>query len=374
MLHVITAFQLGGAERVAIDLAVQHARWGLHPAVIAVRNPRKADDPIGQNFRELLQENRIPFTAIGDSDFRRDLVKLPFRLAKAIDRYSPDLVHSHTDVPDFVVSGARRLRSFRTVRTIHSTSLWGTHWVGGFLTEQGLRDDLIIGVSDASLTSYRNLRQRYGLSPSSFQHVIRSGVRIRPAEEIQQLKRLHRRDNNLRIAFFGRWDTHKGLDVLIKAFSTWRGDPLPVELSIFSDAVYDECFMRQVTSLPCTLYLSPPVPNASDLMAQFDLVIVPSRVEGLGLVALEALAAQTPVVASQISGLREVLPPNWPLLFPVDDAEALRNMILAVLHGQYDLGKLGEVGYTHASQYSIDAFSRKYLDCYLDYLAADKNG
>jgi glycosyltransferase involved in cell wall biosynthesis len=47
-------------------------------------------------------------------------------------------------------------------------------------------------------------------------------------------------------------------------------------------------------------------------MAEFDLVIMPSRFEGLGLVAIEATLCGLPVVATDAPGLREALPPDYP--------------------------------------------------------------
>ena len=55
--------------------------------------------------------------------------------------------------------------------------------------------------------------------------------------------------------------------------------------------------------------------------AAVDLVIMPSRFEGLPMVALEAMLCEVPVVAADMGAMREVLPAAW--LVPVGDAEAL---------------------------------------------------
>jgi glycosyltransferase involved in cell wall biosynthesis len=369
VLHVISAIQLGGAEHLAINLAVQQAAWGLRPAVAAVRNPQSLDDAVGQHFREILQVHRIPLFELGNSGFRTDLLKLPFRLSKLIDLWSPDLVHSHTDGPDFVVSAARRRRKFRIVRTIHSTALWATHPLAGFLAEQGLRNDLIIGVSQDALTSYRHLRRQYGLNPSSHQRVISGGIRVRSWSELEPIKKRYCRGARLRVAFFGRSDPAKGLDVLLKALLSQSGnEKAPLELFIFSDAVQDQEFRSQAARLPYPLHLSPPVRNAAERMAEFDLVIIPSRVEGLCLVALEAFAAGTPIIATQIPGLREAVPPGWPLLVPPDNPEALMNMLLSVAHGNFDLVKLGGIGHKYIHKYALEIVAQEYFKSYLEYI------
>jgi glycosyltransferase involved in cell wall biosynthesis len=56
-----------------------------------------------------------------------------------------------------------------------------------------------------------------------------------------------------------------------------------------------------------------------DFLSAVDAIAIPSRFEGLPVIALEALAAGTPGVAANIDGLRDVWPPGW-LSSPGDPA------------------------------------------------------
>jgi len=49
------------------------------------------------------------------------------------------------------------------------------------------------------------------------------------------------------------------------------------------------------------------VADASTLLGAFDLLVIPSRYEGLGLVAIEGMLAGVPIVASGVEGLTEVV-------------------------------------------------------------------
>lgn len=49
----------------------------------------------------------------------------------------------------------------------------------------------------------------------------------------------------------------------------------------------------------------------ADFLSAIDLVVIPSRFEGLPLIALEALTLGVPGVASSVDGLCDVWPPEW---------------------------------------------------------------
>jgi glycosyltransferase involved in cell wall biosynthesis len=85
--------------------------------------------------------------------------------------------------------------------------------------------------------------------------------------------------------------------------------------------------------------------DAADLLAACDLLVLPSRREGLGVSALEALAARRPVVASRVGGLAEaVVDGRTGLLVEPEDPSALAQA-LGRLSGDPALRRsLGEAG------------------------------
>jgi glycosyltransferase involved in cell wall biosynthesis len=72
-----------------------------------------------------------------------------------------------------------------------------------------------------------------------------------------------------------------------------------------------------------------PLPRAAlyERMAAAHTVVVPSRREGLGLVAVEALALGRPVIASEVGGLPEVVTPGTGMLVPAEDPVALAHAL-----------------------------------------------
>jgi glycosyltransferase involved in cell wall biosynthesis len=115
----------------------------------------------------------------------------------------------------------------------------------------------------------------------------------------------------LRVAFLGRADKVKGIDTLIKAV---RGAPkLGVELHLYgiSQSIGDQAYRMTLETLAAQdarILFLPPVPHdrVVSLLASYHLLAVPSRWMETGpLVVLEAFAAGTPVLGSNLGGIAE---------------------------------------------------------------------
>ena len=86
-------------------------------------------------------------------------------------------------------------------------------------------------------------------------------------------------------------------------------------------------------------------PNVQDFMAAFDLCVVPSVIEPLGLVALEAMAAGTPVVAANTGGLSEIVEhQSNGLLVRSKDPQQLADAIIEMAKSESARRAMGENG------------------------------
>ena len=118
--------------------------------------------------------------------------------------------------------------------------------------------------------------------------------------------------------FAGRVQLLKGPDVLVRAL----GEPLwsagggqPPLLVVLGGASGRPTAVRELEALAYqegvteSLWVRPPVPQGTlaDYFRAADLVAVPSHSESFGLVAAEAQASGTPVVAAAVGGLRTVV-------------------------------------------------------------------
>lgn len=108
------------------------------------------------------------------------------------------------------------------------------------------------------------------------------------------------------------------------------------------------------------------LPILDSAWAVCDVAVVPSRREGLGLFALEAMAAEKPVVASKTGGLAEIVrhgETGW-LVKPEDPhalADALRQ-VLALRDSWYEMGRRGRE-YV-AGHFTWRETAQQLLECY----------
>jgi glycosyltransferase involved in cell wall biosynthesis len=97
-----------------------------------------------------------------------------------------------------------------------------------------------------------------------------------------------------------------------------------------------------------------------------DVVAVPSRSESFGLVAAEAMASGQPVVASKVTGLRDVVVHGQTgLLVPYGDENAMAQAILKLLRDDALRAHMGQAGQKRADEcFSLATFADRYISLY----------
>jgi glycosyltransferase involved in cell wall biosynthesis len=105
--------------------------------------------------------------------------------------------------------------------------------------------------------------------------------------------------------------------------------------------------------------------DARALIGAADAIVVSSRSEGLPMVVLEALAAGTPVVATAVRGVREILEDEQnALLTPPDDPVRLAQAIQRVVSDERLAERLANTGRGLAGEHTEEAMVDAFLDLY----------
>jgi D-inositol-3-phosphate glycosyltransferase len=188
------------------------------------------------------------------------------------------------------------------------------------------------------------------------------------------------------LLFVGRIEPLKGIDTLLEAIAILRaklvymclsvigGEPTenPEVISAEMARLQDICEQHGLNDLVTFLGK-----RGQDTLPYYysaaEAVIVPSHYESFGMVALEAMACGTPVVASEIGGLAFLVQDGVTgYTFPVDDAQALADRLQTLLQDHDLRRRMGEEAASFARQYGWAEIAGRMVRVYQD-LLPEKN-
>ncbi|MEP6754344.1 MAG: glycosyltransferase family 4 protein [Chthonomonadales bacterium] len=220
------------------------------------------------------------------------------KIAQKVAEYAAgfDVIHVHGISPSIVCAKASRIAGKPLVVTIHNQIPAMNPLEKRVVLSAVLQAKTVIPVSKA----VSNELAKLGI-PSANIKVIPNGIdlncftTIPPATQISP-------DGPIRLLAVGRLSPEKGFDLLIEAMKSL---PDNYSLTIAGDGPDRQKLEGLASGLQ--VQFAGKVNDIPGLMAQSDIVVIPSRQEGQGIVALEAMAAGRPLVATRVGGLIETL-------------------------------------------------------------------
>lgn len=136
----------------------------------------------------------------------------------------------------------------------------------------------------------------------------------------------------------------------------------------------DEARFRAAAAGLPNVRLAGQVDNVGDYLAAFDLLVHPSRHEGLGSTLIDALAAGLPVVATAVGGIPEIIrDPDNGRLVPPDDPAALELAVAGFLRNPELRARVAAANRLRAQDFAPAAMVASHVRLYRD-LARRHNG
>jgi glycosyltransferase involved in cell wall biosynthesis len=153
-------------------------------------------------------------------------------------------------------------------------------------------------------------------------------------------------DRRLTIGFVGRLSHERGADILLRALAQ-ASDPKQLRAIIIGDGDDRAALERQAHDLGLNgvVEFRGHVLNASAYLGEFDVMVIPSRSEGFGMIGAEACAASRPIIATRVGGLLDIVSDGengW--LIPPDDPPALARALEQAAAEPATLRRMGAAG------------------------------
>ena len=363
VLHVINTLSAGGAEVFVTDLAIALRRH----CEVAVWTYGGVRDLKGQSLRSRLQRAGIEVTSAGISK-KLQMVSLPALLAGCINEYRPDIVHAHLDQSELFSALSMYLCRPRPIliRTIHNIRICLPlartlrPWLTG-------RYDWSIACSDAALNSPENAL------PKSRACAIDNGITLPELGERAVVRRRVRAELDVRpgmkvllqIGAMRVAPMQKAHDVVIEAFAA-GGFMRTSELVFLGDGpgrAGIEARAKELGIHP-SIHFCGVVDEVAKYILAADIVLMPSRYEGLPIAAAEAACVGAPMVLSDIEPLRLFASKATSLCVPGDVISLIASMHYGLDHCD-DMWQEGEkLIPAFRERFDITGVAMRYFDLY----------
>ena len=322
-------------------------------------------------------EHRSYLTALPDESvttFSRPsrcmgLLSLVPAYIKTVKTFRPDVIHAHSTFAGLVT---RILHPFLNIPIVYTPHGWAMYREGSVLKQKAFAliewglsflCKKIIAVSEHE----REMGIKSGISASKI-ITIRNGISVTTPSAFPSVWK----DQRLKVLFIGRLDRQKGVDVLLRAIDGLE-DRLSVRIigdTVIGGTAFDFSAFPHVSSLGWQTQEG----VAAHMMA-CDVIVMPSRWEGLPIAALEAMRLSKPIIATSVGGLPEVIEDKKSgFLFASEDSLALRVTLMQTNKDELSaMGHRGRIRFSQSfkAETMVAAILSVYQDC-VDVRASQK--
>jgi glycosyltransferase involved in cell wall biosynthesis len=278
-------------------------------------------------------------------------LSLPFVTRMLVRRLKPDLVHAHTGKStlgfSWLPADATCVMHRRIPEALSSRALARARRANG-----------VIAISRAI---FHQLEEQ-GLNANRL-HLIHSSVELLDCDAGP----LSECDGPV-FAYLGYFRRHKGLDLLLDALALLDPDKLKLTVLLIGEGPEEQALKSQAARLNLgeRVRFLPFQPEPCPWLKAVDLLLLPSRSEGLGSVALQAQSLGTPVLGCRAGGIPEAVIHDlsgW--LVPPEDPQALAEALRLLATDQALRQRLAAAGPAHiAANFTAKRMAEKTIELY----------
>jgi glycosyltransferase involved in cell wall biosynthesis len=357
---VITGLEPGGAERALTQLAVRLDREKFQPIVFSLQPaPSEAKSALVKQ----LTAAGVPVEFL-NARSRWQFASTVWQLSRRLKELRPAIVQSFLFHANVVTALAGKLSGTKVVagirvadpsRSRHRAERWIAPLVKKFVCVSQ-------SVDDFSATTARLPRAKLCVIPNGVD--VLKFAHAKPADAAA----LGLPADKRYLISIGRLGKQKGFDWLLPLLPRIFAERPDHDLLLVGDGPERKALVQQATELGIAgrVHFLGWQPRVAELLKLADLLLLPSRWEGMPNVLLEAMAARLPVVSTAVEGAEEILGPlaEWQMT-PLFDASIFQNQVLAMTAAGSPAADVGELNFQRVSQhFSLAVMASAYEELY----------
>ena len=345
---VVPVFTTGGAENMAAQLAVNLDRSQVEVEVISMY-PRQ-----GHIYEKKVEDAGVPIHYL-DKQGHASLGAM-VRLWKLLSELKPDVVHTHIYAGFYTIPWvlAHRAVQLHTVHNHPQTEF-------PYLLRQFMWLCSKTGKLKYATISKMNQQlccEYYHASPERFPYV------NNPVET----ERFYHREGptgEIRFISVGRLEPRKNQILAIRAMPEVLRQVPNAKLVLLGDGEDRAMLEGEADSLGVrdAVIFTGNQPKPEDYLAEADVYLITSHMEGLPLSVLEAMAAGLPVIATNVGGMADIVKDNG-VLIADDDLQALTREMIRFAGNPAAREQCGNASRELVKAYDARACARAYLNIY----------
>lgn len=278
------------------------------------------------------------------------------------------MVHTHGYRADVVGSGAARAARAGTVTTVHGFTGGGLrNRIYEWAQRRAYRKfDAVVAVSRKLSEELRD----EGI-PEPRLHTIPNSRRppTKLLDRAEARRALGLPDDGFQVGWIGRLSQEKGPDVLLEALALLKRE---LEGQGFDAAFVGDGRMRKELEEQCgalglenSVHWLGQVADAAEFFRAFDVVVLSSRTEGTPIVALEAMMAGVPLVATRVGGVPDLMGSGAALLVDPEAPDVLARAIADVYRDPEEARRRSDRARERAREVSApESWAQEYLQVY----------
>ncbi len=349
ILHLVQSLDISGRSKVIYDLCRKLTQDGFEPLIVSLTS----------NRRFLEHYNNVRCVCLDKKEGLH--LSIIWKLRGIVKHHNVQILHTHGRgaLPyGLILKGLGSVKS--VIHTVHRAD--GDAFTGNWFVKR-----LIAHYVDRVVVVSGSARERFAAHydyPLSKIDIVHNGIEV--ADAVERVAK--ETPGRLVLGTVANLSYDKDFTTLLSAFQKIAVINPEAELVVVGDGPR----AGEIQKLSYGLGLSRKVKflgfrtDVPDILSTFDIFVLSSHTEGFGMSILEAMAAQVPVIASNVGGIKEVIEDGISgKLFEYGDSEGLKDAVLALSGDEKKRNTLVENGYERVkTTFSVEKMVGGYKKLY----------